>query len=62
MRKKELIAFGHWLRENRVAFGFSVSQIEWIADYLSTRNARFHRERWVGFVYGRNGPNGGRVR
>ena len=32
-----------------------------LAAYCQSQNPRFDRERWLGFIAGENGPNGGKV-
>jgi len=32
-----------------------------IADFCATQNSRFDRARWLGYVAGDNGPNGGKA-
>lgn len=33
--------------------------VESLADFCQSQNARFDRERWLGYIRGTNGPNGG---
>ena len=61
--KKELIALGQFIKDGRDSdYGLTDRQVEKLAVFLNTRNPRFMVRRWVGFVKGLNGPNGGRVR
>ena len=34
-------------------------QIEMLADFCAAQNAQFNRERWLGYIAGSNGNNGG---
>jgi len=49
--KKGLEAFDQWLKT-----------IESLADFCTSQNPRFNRERWIGYINGENGPNGGAVK
>ena len=40
---------------------FSDSAIERLAEWCQAENPRFNRERWLGYIHDRNGPNGGKV-
>jgi len=31
-----------------------------LADFCASQNPRFNRERWLGYIAGLNGPNGGK--
>lgn len=33
-----------------------------LADFCKSQNGRFDRERWLGYIAGENGPNGGAVK
>ena len=35
-------------------------QIEMLADFCAAQNDQFNRERWLGYIAGSNGKNGGR--
>jgi hypothetical protein len=32
-----------------------------LADFCASQNPRFDRSRWLGYIAGENGPNGGKV-
>ena len=36
--------------------------VEALADYCSAQNPRFNRRRWLDYIVGKCGPNGGRVK
>ena len=36
--------------------------IEDLADFLQSQNPRFNRERWLGYIAGENGSNGGKIK
>ena len=41
---------------------FSQGQIEALADWCRLQNRNFNRERWLGYIAGECGPNGGEVK
>jgi hypothetical protein len=68
MTKKHLVALADSIREhNRVAkFNgetvFTANQLATLARFCASENPRFKRERWLDYIAGHCGPNGGRVR
>lgn len=38
---------------------FGSEQIRALADFCQSQNPRFNRERWLGYIAGTCGPNGG---
>lgn len=73
MTKKDFIALADALREryphvrdinspeeSDIRSGYDLA-IEVIHDKLVSMFTRFNGERWVGYIRGENGPNGGRV-
>jgi hypothetical protein len=63
MRKKVLIRLADKIRNaNKHIDGcFSRQAIERLAEFCLEVNPRFKRERWLGYIKGLNGPNGGYV-
>ena len=72
MSKKDFIALADAIREhNRVEYNiranngggscdnFSPAQIDVIARFCSSQNPRFMRDRWLDYIAGKCGPNGG---
>ena len=51
MTKQHFIALVDWIRRARQA-GYTDDVIKSIADFLSTQNPRFNRERWLDYVNG----------
>ena len=39
---------------------FTPDQIEQLADFCAAQNPQFSRERWLGYIAGENGKNGGK--
>lgn len=68
MTKKHFIGLANAIREhNRLAelnktAKFDVSHLDTLADFFIGVNPRFLRSRWLGYIFGANGPNGGPVK
>lgn len=72
MSKKDFIALDDSIREynslarNRYLAGtnspFNSAQILTLADFCEGQGSHFDRERWLGYINGENGPNGGAVK
>jgi hypothetical protein len=69
MTKKDFIALADMIREHnkaykdsaRVDVQFGPHQINCLANFCSLQNPAFMRERWLGYIAGTNGKNGGKV-
>ena len=67
MTKKQLVALADSIREhNRLAKfngenAFTLDQLAALARLCASENPRFKRERWLDYIAGRCGPNGGTV-
>lgn len=69
MSKKDFIALADAIREhNRVHTihgchldqqAFSAEAIETLADFCKAQNSNFKRDRWLDYIAGNCGPNGG---
>lgn len=72
MSKKDFIALADAIREhNTVAkygatdYGvavFNAEQLDTLASFCKRQNSAFLRDRWLGYIAGTNGKNGGKVR
>jgi hypothetical protein len=76
MTKKHFIALADLIKTARVSPGqgpsASVSKYSWnpfnqdaieiLADWCETQNPQFKRDRWIGYIKGENGKNGGKVK
>ena len=69
MTKKHFIALADMIkRANAVAcwpdgqFPFMKAQINILADFCQSQNPNFNRERWLSYVAGEFGKNGGKVK
>jgi hypothetical protein len=67
MTKKQFVAMADSIREhNQLAKfngenAFTVDQLAALARFCASENPRFKRERWLDYIAGRCGPNGGTV-
>ena len=63
MTKKHFIALAECLKKPAgYCEPFTQKQIEWLADFCKSQNSQFNRERWLDYIAGECGPNGGKVR
>jgi hypothetical protein len=68
MTKKNFVALADSIREhNRLAKfnsenAFSDDQLAALARFCASENPRFKRERWLDYIAGECGPNGGSAR
>ena len=70
--KKDFIALADAIRNTNLDFRvhtdpvppppFTPSQIDVLAEFCHSRNPRFNRARWLGYIHGECGPNGGAIR
>ena len=62
MTKAELIIFADYLRDtDSYCEHFTDNQLEHLADFCHSQNPAFKRDRWLGYIHGENGKNGGRT-
>jgi hypothetical protein len=64
MTKKHFIALADFLKQYTSGFQrsgekFTPRQIELLADFCKSQNSNFIRERWLSYIAGECGPNGG---
>ena len=59
MSKKDFIALADYIRTSDVAW--TDTQLDILASFCKSQNGRFLRERWLGYIRGENGPNGGAI-
>lgn len=67
MTKKHFIALADMIKEYQEnpdfnGHWFSGMQLDLLADFCKAVNPRFNRERWVGYINGECGKNGGKVK
>lgn len=67
MNKKQFIALANAIREHNAresnnSTRFSNAAIETLADFCKQQNSNFKRERWLSFIAGECGPNGGSIK
>ncbi len=63
--KKHFIALADAIKDHNKQFdqhgdGFNDKYLETLADFCSAQNPNFNRERWLGYIAGTNGKNGGK--
>ena len=63
MTKQHFIALADWIRSARRAglSDYTDDVVESIANFLTTQNPRFNRDRRLDYVNGKCGPNGGKL-
>jgi hypothetical protein len=62
MTKKHFIALADAVRNGTELITLTQPQIEALADFCASQNPQFNRERWLGYIAGTNGKNGGKVK
>lgn len=66
MSKRDFIALADVIRsENRTQDGFPVfnsTAVHTLAVFCASQNPRFNRSRWLAYIAGEVGPNGGAVK
>ena len=59
MTKKHFIALADAIKQTHVTF--TSEHLDVLADFCREQNPRFDRARWLGYIRGENGPNGGKL-
>lgn len=65
MTKKDFIALADDIKyHNSFEFNqrFSLGQILMLAKFCERQNSAFNRERWLAYIAGEVGPNGGKIK
>lgn len=68
MTKKDFIALANAIREHNTQSPFNVglpfddNHLDVLSAFCRSRNSRFNWNRWIDYIYGRCGPNGGAIR
>jgi hypothetical protein len=60
MSKKNFIQLANHIRTASVPF--TKEHLELLADFCRSQNPRFMRERWLGYIRGECGSNGGAIK
>jgi hypothetical protein len=60
MTKKHFIQLADTIKENPSAFTWP--SINTLADFCKAQNPNFNRDRWLDYIAGKCGKNGGRVK
>lgn len=63
MTKQHFIALADYIKDY---YGycepFTPNQIEHLANFCHSQNSNFNHDRWIGYIKGENGKNGGKVK
>lgn len=63
MTKKHFIRLAEYLRDTaNYCEPFTEKQLQHLADFCHEQNHNFDRSRWLGYIAGENGPNGGTIK
>ncbi len=63
MSKKDFIQLAEYIRDTaNYCEPFTAKQIEHLANFCHQQNPNFNQGRWLGYVAGICGPNGGAVK
>lgn len=63
MTKKHFIALADAIKEhNQQGIPFLPSQLDTLASFCKLANSNFNRERWLDYIAGECGPNGGKLK
>ena len=63
MTKKHFIRLAEYLRDTEgYCEPFTERQLYYLARFCSEMNVRFDRSRWLGYIAGTCGPNGGSIK
>lgn len=63
MTKKQFIALADYLRGAKSGHPIMNREvIGSLADFCASQNPQFNRERWLGYIYGWAGVNGGKTK
>lgn len=67
MSKQDFIALADRVRdfgvvEHESPLPLTRTQVAMLADFCASQNPRFNRQRWLDYIAGKCGPNGGKVK
>ena len=57
MSKKDFIALADYIKTSQL--DWTSAHLNLLADFCKAQNGAFMRERWLGYIAGENGKNGG---
>ena len=60
MTKKNFIALADLIKSGKLG-SLDFDQVNVLADFCAAQNPQFNRERWLGYIAGVSGKNGGKV-
>jgi len=65
MTKIDFIDLADYIKEVAIPGApceFHQDQINYLADFCYQQNPAFNRDRWLGYIAGHNGKNGGKIK
>lgn len=64
MTKKHFISLADAIKRHDAnhSTGFDYYQLQTLADWCQQQNPQFNRDRWLAYIAGECGPNGGAVK
>lgn len=62
MTKKHFIALADAIKNMAKGYEFEEHHLKVLADFCEETNPRFNRSRWLGYIKGECGKNGGRIK
>ena len=62
MSKKDFISLANIIKGNKDATGFTPDAILLLSHWCGEQNPRFKRVRWLDYIAGECGPNGGAIK
>lgn len=64
MSRKHFIALADAIKAYQLGgdTDFTESQLNMLADFCKSQNGNFNRERWLAYIAGECGPNGGEIK
>lgn len=62
MTKKHFIALADRINETKDIVKFSTFHLGVLADFCKSQNPHFNEERWLSYIAGECGPNGGTIK
>lgn len=65
MTKKHFIALADVIKSHNYhdkGYEFNATQIDILADFCQSANSNFKRDRWINYINGTCGKNGGKVK
>lgn len=62
MTKKHFIALAETVRDMLAVGGINDDGIKLLSAFCGTQNPNFKQDRWINYIHGQCGPNGGQIK